>query len=234
MPPCLLLDIDGVIIRDRLLMAHVKHNAIRYVKKKLPECDEPAETNRVLYMAHGHTARGLRDSFGLDVSDYNDEVYDKSLMTHLADVLETEQFVRDAELVHRLADKGWAVTLFSNAPHKWCAPVALAISDQIKIRCPGPDMNTALMKPDPKFYLEFDNCKGYYYVDDSLKNIGAVRNLSNWRAIHFNEYERDQWNWCPQVASLEELEVMLSKQYSSANDRTDSSKLLHIQGLTQN
>jgi FMN phosphatase YigB (HAD superfamily) len=211
MPPCLLLDIDGVILRDRLLLAHVKHNATRYVKKKLPECDDPAETNRILYLAHGHTARGLRDSFGLDVSDYNNDVYDKSLMTHLAEVLETEQFIRDAEKIHELTNKGWPVTLFSNAPHNWCAPVALAISDQIKIRCPGPDMNTALMKPDPNFYREFDNCKGYYYVDDSLENIGATRGLANWRSIYFTEEQKEKWLWCPQVQSIDELVETLAR-----------------------
>jgi hypothetical protein len=191
-------------------MAHVKHNATRYVHKKLPACEDPAATNRVLYTAHGHTATGLRKSFGIDVSDYNDEVYDKSLMTHLADVLEGDQFVRDAELIHNLASSGWQVTLFSNAPHKWVDPVALAISDQIKVRCPGPDMNTARLKPDQGFYKEFDTCLGYYYVDDSLKNLGAVRRMANWRPIYFTEAEKEQWLWCPQVRSLNELSLSLS------------------------
>jgi FMN phosphatase YigB (HAD superfamily) len=191
-------------------MAHVKHNATRYVQNKLPECEDPAATNRVLYTAHGHTAIGLRKSFGIDVSDYNDEVYDKTLMTHLADVLQAEQFVRDAELIHGMASSGWQVTLFSNAPLKWVEPVALAISDKIKIRCPGPDMNTACLKPDERFYKEFDTCLGYYYVDDSLKNLGAVRRFANWRAIHFTEAEKDQWLWCPQVRSIDELSRSLS------------------------
>lgn len=216
MGPCLLLDVDGVIIRDKLLMAHVKHNATRYVKKKLPGCEDPAATNRVLYMAHGHTATGLRKAFGMDVSDYNDEVYDKSIMTHLADVLEGDQFVRDAELVHGLSAKGWEVTLFSNAPHKWVEPVALAISDKIKVRCPGPDMNTAILKPDEEFYMNFDTCLGYYYVDDSLKNLGAVRRFANWRAIHFTEAEKEQWLWCPQVRSLEELSLSLGSLWASS------------------
>ena len=216
MGPCLLLDVDGVILRDRLLLSHVKHNATRYVKKKLPGCEDPAATNRVLYMAHGHTATGLRKSFGMDVSDYNDEVYDKSLMMHLADVLEGDQFVRDAELVHGLSAKGWEVTLFSNAPHKWVEPVALAIGDNIKVRCPGPDMNTALMKPSERFYKDFDTCLGYYYVDDSLKNLGAVRKMANWRAIHFTEAEKDRWLWCPQVRSLDELSLTLGHLWTSS------------------
>ena len=54
----LLLDIDGVVIRDKPLLDHVKNNCVAYVKEKLPKCKDPQETNRVLYLANGHTARG--------------------------------------------------------------------------------------------------------------------------------------------------------------------------------
>jgi hypothetical protein len=212
--PCLLLDVDGVLLRDKLLMTHIKHNATRYVQQKLPHCKNPVETNLLLYLAHGHTAAGIR-SFGIDVSDYNDHVYDKSLMTHLADVLESQQFVRDAEIVHKLSSNGWDVTLFSNAPHKWVEPVALAINDRVSVRCPGPDMNFATMKPDERFYQEFDSCKSYYYVDDSLKNLGAVRKLPNWRPIHFTEEFPDRWQWCPQVSTIPELAFALGNMLGS-------------------
>ena len=114
--PCLLLDVDGVIIRDRLLMNHVKHNATRYVKNKLPDCKDPVLLNKHLYLAYGHTAVGLNKQFGIDVSDFNTCVYDKSLMTHLAEVLETPTFQDDAEIINDLILNGWNVTLFSNSP----------------------------------------------------------------------------------------------------------------------
>ena len=213
--PCLLLDVDGVVIRDRLLFAHVKHNATRYVEKKLPDCKDPAAVNRILYLAHGHTARGLKNAFGIDASDYNEFVYDKSLLAHLSEVLEKDEFVRDAEIVHDLTQKGWEVTLFSNAPYEWVRPVSLAINDKIKIRCPGPDITKAHLKPDVNFYKEFDTCKGYYYVDDSLKNLGTVRNWPNWRPILFSETEKDQRLWCRQVGSIPELALTLGNPWSA-------------------
>ena len=213
--PCLLLDVDGVVIRDRLLFAHVKHNATRYVEKKLPDCKDPAAVNRILYLAHGHTARGLKNAFGIDASDYNEFVYDKSLLAHLSEVLEKDEFVRDAEIVHDLTQKGWEVTLFSNAPYEWVRPVSLAINDKIKIRCPGPDITKAHLKPDVNFYKEFDTCKGYYYVDDSLKNLGTVRNWPNWRPILFSETEKDQRLWCRQVGSIPELALTLGNLWSA-------------------
>ena len=207
--PCLLLDVDGVIIRDRKLFEHVKHNADRYVAKKLPECPDPEETNRVLYLSHGHTARGLKSAFGIDASDFNDFVYDKNLMAHLADVLDSDQFRLDAETIHSLTERGWPVTLFSNAPHQWVQPVARAINDQVKIRCPGPDMTSARFKPDLSFYREFDSCESYYYVDDSLKNLGAIRPWPNWRPIYFTE-RKEKHLWCQQVSSLAELSLSLA------------------------
>ena len=213
--PCLLLDVDGVLVRDRLLSTHVKHNAARYVEKKLPDCKDPAAVNRILYLAHGHTARGLKNAFGIDASDYNEFVYDKSLLAHLSEVLEKDEFVRDAEIVHDLTQKGWEVTLFSNAPYEWVRPVSLAINDKIKIRCPGPDITKAHLKPDVNFYKEFDTCKGYYYVDDSLKNLGTVRNWPNWRPILFSETEKDQRLWCRQVGSIPELALTLGNLWSA-------------------
>jgi FMN phosphatase YigB (HAD superfamily) len=210
MAPCLLLDVDGVLVRDRLLFAHVKRNAARYVESKLPRCDDPVAVNRALYLAHGHTARGLKKAFGIDASDYNDFVYDESLMAHLADVLDTEQFRLDAATVNSLTERGWPVTLFSNAPYQWVQPVARAINDQVKIRCPGPDTSVANFKPDRAFYKEFDSaCESYYYVDDSLKNLGAVRAMPNWRPIHFTEH-KDARLWCPQVSSLPDLSSTLA------------------------
>ena len=96
----LLLDIDGVIVRDKLLMAHVKQNCIEYVRAKLPDCKNPRETNQHLYLAHGHTARGLRETFNVDTSDFNQKVYDKSVMEHLAEVIYSSEFQEEAKQIH--------------------------------------------------------------------------------------------------------------------------------------
>ena len=216
--PCLLLDVDGVVVRDRFLMAHVRHNAAEYVGRKLPTCRDPVTINRYLVLAHGHTARGLQKNFGTDASDFNEQVYDKSLMTHLSEVLETTTFQRDAETINNMILQGWPVTLFSNAPHQWVRLVALAISDQVKIRCPGPDLNKAYMKPEQGFYKEFDECKDYYFVDDSMKNLGAVRNMKNWYPIHFTDGPKSPDHWCPQVNSLNELSNTILTQQKNATD----------------
>ena len=199
----LLLDIDGVLVRDKLLLAHVKSNCVDYVRAKLPECKNPTDTNNALYLAHGHTARGLKKVFGVDTRDFNKKVYDKRLMDHLSEVIYGTEFQLEAKDVHDLSQSGWNVTLFTNSPPEWAMRVAQAIGHDIKVKCPVNDY-----KPSPSVYLDFPNDRVNVFVDDSLKNIGTARWLDKWLPVHFNEGERDPRLWCPTVGSIWELSLL--------------------------
>lgn len=196
----LLLDIDGVIVRDKLLLSHVKENCVNYVASKLPESKNPRETNKHLYLSHGHTARGLNMVFKIDTSDFNEKVYDKSVMDHLAEVIYGSEFQEEAKEIHELAQNGWKVTLFTNSPAKWANEVARAIGDEVFVVCPGPHM-----KPEVPMYTQFPKHHTHIYVDDSLKNIGTARWLPNWHSVYFNEGEKEPRLWCPQVDNMWEL-----------------------------
>jgi len=196
----LLLDIDGVLIRDKLLLEHVKDNCVRYVAAKMPECKSPANTNRLLYLGHGHTARGLQNVFQIDTSDFNEKVYDKRLMDHLAEVIYGTEFQHEAKEIHELTQKSdWKVTLFTNSPIQWAGPIARAISDNIYVDCGDSVLD---LKPDAGRYTNFSKHMTHLYVDDSLKNLGTARWLPNWHSVYFNEGPREDRLWCPQVSSI--------------------------------
>jgi FMN phosphatase YigB (HAD superfamily) len=201
----LLLDVDGVIVRDKLLMHHLNQNCVEYVRAKLPECKDPALTNKYLYLAHGHTARGLQTAFKIDTSDFNQKVYDKSLLDHLSQIIYSADFQEEAKEIHEMTQKGWNVTLFTNSPIEWASLVANAIGDEVYIKCAGPDASKTYLKPDENFYTGFSKAQTHVYIDDSLKNIGAARQLPNWHPVYFNEGEKEQHLWCPQVGSIWEL-----------------------------
>jgi FMN phosphatase YigB (HAD superfamily) len=201
----LLLDIDGVLIRDKLLLEHVKENCAEYVRSKLPESKNPRETNRLLYISHGHTARGLTSAFGIDTSDFNAKVYDKSLMDHLAEVIYTSEFQQEAKDIHELVRSDWNVNLFTNAPIEWAAPIARAIGDEVFISCAASDVSKSPIKPEAGAYTQFAKHHTHIYVDDSLKNIGTARWLPNWHPVYFNEGPTEERLWCPQVGSVWEL-----------------------------
>jgi hypothetical protein len=178
----LLLDVDGVLIRDNLLTKHIEYNINQYIRAKLPAAKDPGLIRSVLYQRYGHTGRGLNRSFGLDTSDFNEKIYDKSLMTHLAEYLNGSQFQDDSEEIYKLIQQdGWNITLFSNAPECWTLPVALAIDSRINVA------SNKHLKPEAQAYAQFDRKEKYVFVDDSITNLLTPSYLPNWKCIHYSD-----------------------------------------------
>ena len=201
----LVLDVDGVLIRDKHLLEHVKHNCVQYVAKKLPGCKDPARVNRALVQTVGHTARGLKKFHKIDVSDFNREVYNVPLRTHLWEVLSSTDFQMEAKEISELTKRGWRVTLFSNSPIEWTGEVAHAISDEIHVVCPEID---GPFKPDMSAYADFARHHTHIFIDDTIKNLETARWLPNWHPVLYSETE--QSDWCPTIGSLWELGIFTS------------------------
>lgn len=197
MSSTLLLDIDGVLIRDTVLLGHVKSNIIRYVHKKLPGHGNPQTLNNLLYRSYGHTAVGLKKEYGIDTRDFDERVYTPQVLDHLDDFLETSEFQNDAEIVRNILNIGWNVELFSNAPLVWSEPVKYAI-DQVRVK-----NNGVYEKPKIESYLQFDPSNRYVFVDDKICNLLPTLFLDNWKQIHFT---RDRGSeFMTSVSSMEEL-----------------------------
>ena len=176
----LLLDIDGVLIRDYVLLDHVKSNVVRYVSKKLPGMKRHQKINNLLYKAYGHTAIGLQEEFGLDTRDFDDYVYNRYLIAHLYDYIQTdEKFKRDAYVVRQLCDVT-NITFFSNAPPNWTEPIREAID----LRITNTHEN---LKPKFESYLKFGFDDRIVFVDDKIENLIPTVMLSNWTPIQYSE-----------------------------------------------
>ncbi|NBX48615.1 hypothetical protein EBT25_01515 [bacterium] len=180
----LLLDVDGVLVRDKQLLQHVRNNCVRYVAKKVPACKQPDRLNTAMYSMSGHTARGLRDAFAIDTSDFNDFVYDVPVRTRLWELLSSTEFQQDAAEIHKLTQNGWKVTLFTNAPIKWAGEVAHAISDEVYVRCPD-ELTHTPMKPEIAAY-DFAKHHINVFVDDKITNLTPTLKLHNWKPVYFN------------------------------------------------
>ena len=194
-----LWDVDGVLVRDKLLLEHVKDNCVRYVAAKLPEAKSPRDVNKLLYTKYGHTARGLQKAFQIDASDFNEKVYDKRLMDHLAEVIYGTEFQLEAKEIHNLSKHGWKVTLFTNSPIEWAGRVARAISDEVFVVCGETD---GPLKPEAAMYTQFPKHLTHIFVDDSLKNLKTAKHLPNWHPVLFNQGPKMHRLWCPQVSSI--------------------------------
>ena len=204
MSKMLLLDIDGVLIRDPLVLDHVKHNCVEYVRAKLPEAKDPYKVNRLLYKRYGHTARGLEKAFKIDASDFDEKVYDKKLMTHLWSYMSSTDFQKDASTICDISNSGWDVRLFSNGPLNWSIPVACAIGD-----CVGVNKDNLFLKPDPRAYSMFSHDRLKVFVDDSEINLWTAKHMKNWMCVHYDE-NRMRGRMFPTIGSFWELELLLN------------------------
>lgn len=179
----LLLDVDGVLIRDQNLLNHVKNNVVRYVRTKLPACSDPIQVNNLLYKSYGHTAIGLEKEYGIDTSDFNNKVYTPRVLEHLYDVLDySDEFSRDSKTIRRILSMGYDVELFSNAPLVWTEPVRDAL-DSFRVINGG-----EYLKPNLESYLHVnDNSVDYIFVDDKMCNLLPSLFFKNWTPVHFSE-----------------------------------------------
>lgn len=194
----ILLDVDGVLIRDRNLLNQVSVGAARYVGSKLPHEKNPVQLNRLLYKAYGHTATGLEKEYGIDTSDFDKKVYNRKLLEQLDDFLEfSEDFQKDAKTVRRLLSMGYEVELFSNAPLVWTDPVRQALD--------GFRVSTGeYSKPNIQTYLKFDKSVNYIFIDDTVCNLMPCILFKNWTPIHFSE--KCENTFIKTINSLSELD----------------------------
>ena len=187
----LLLDVNGVVLRDRELLTHVNDNCVAYVQKKVPLSKDPKETARLLCNAYGHVSKGLQKVYGIDTRDFVDEVYDKRLMSHLQAVVCGTDFQEDAAIIHGLAHMhDWKVSLVTNAPLRWARCIKDAIGDVYIVS-----------NKDEATYPEHHV---HLYVDDSLDNIKEKMGRPNWSPILYTNSKAKKAPYI-QVCSFEEL-----------------------------
>lgn len=154
----LLLDVDGVIVRNKTLLNTVSRKCVKYVQKKHPmqiSDDEAHRINKVLYTQYGHTLLGVNalcevypsdskiDTVRMQRNNYYDFdelVYDNDTMNMLYHFLDSQEFMMDTvslanmcSCIHSCAYPAH-ICLFSNAPKKWCDAVANKIHDLYKVK----------------------------------------------------------------------------------------------------
>lgn len=202
----LLLDVDGVLVRNPELVQKVDDNVARYVSKKLPHSKNPKVIAKMLFKKYGHTAIGLKQAFRVDASDFDEFVYDRKLIDSLWEHLSGNEFQKEAEIVSNIADKVPTI-LFSNSPPQWTIPVASAISDAVSISSP------LYLKPDRRAYKSFPPNIEYLFVDDRLANVKTADKFENWHPILFS----DTKSKFATIGSIWELDLLVNSVLKDGN-----------------
>jgi hypothetical protein len=204
----ILLGATGVTVRDKLLLAHVKCNMEEYVRLRAPDVKDPRAFTASLERHWGHVKLGLRDMYPLeDFSDFDKKVYNRSLLHHLTTHLKSDEFYHDTKrpVQEFINDDEHTVTLFSNAPLAWTAPIAWAIDPRCDVYIPS---NAGFHLPDPRAYeAATDGLYGpHIIVDDKLTNLLPIVHDRDFIAYHFTDKFTGIF---PTIQSIDELGVLL-------------------------
>jgi hypothetical protein len=179
-----------------------------YVRQRIPEVKDPRRFTASLERHWGHVKLGLHDMYPLDdFSDFDKKVYNRSLLNHLSAHLKSDEFYRDTKgaVQEFINDDEHLVTLFSNAPLSWTAPIAWAIDPRCDVYIPS---RKGIYLPDPRAYEAItDGMYGpHIIVDEKLINLLPTVYKQDFIAYQFT----DQFSGIfPTIRSLDELRLLL-------------------------
>lgn len=192
MSSSILLDFDGVLIKNKNLGKLIEQKSIEFIKhkysKSLHEC---TLVNTHFYKTYGHTALGLDTSnYKQNILDYNQFVFSKLDYNELANMITDS----DKELLSRMKEYSYSFGLFTNAPLSWCENICHIAGTDIEHFIDDTKLFTSdngLIKPKDEFYTHVENKlkkdKTIHFIDDSLINLnGIIASNPKWVTHHID------------------------------------------------
>lgn len=199
----ILVDFDGVIVKNRAAGSYVKHKIEKFVQKVTPIKDPKlAEIyNKELYTSHGHTLLGLR-KHGCDVSlaEFNKYLYgDTRCYSDLK--MDDKEMNEWRTFRDEMKKKGYELKLFSNSGKQWMSHFlkddADADSDLFEFhdfldKFRDEPIYDSLLKPRREIYdMIMSNYKKsvYYFIDDKVTNFAYIQNDPRWIKLWLTNYD---------------------------------------------
>jgi len=191
----LVFDIDGVIVRNKILLSNVGANCSNFIrlidKNKLTEAEADTYNNK-LYKDYGHSLKGwLHENNKYDIIShrryidnnfmrqlFNRYVYDDVLLNDLRSYLFTDMFTNNEDYTYLLLIQNMCINnnlpiyLYSNAPMSWCSLVANKMKiNHNNVYSSDHDLlsKQLLYKPDIRSYNKV--------ATDILKNNEEIKNI---------------------------------------------------------
>lgn len=194
MSKCLLLDFDGVMLKNKGLSTYQQRRSAKFVQKhtymNLSTCEE---LNRLYYPTYGHTVTMLNKLFNSNTTleEYNEFVFDRKQLKRLNNLLDKEtinhmiSFEKFIDKSNTNQDVSWSI--FTNAHINWilhfCERIGLQGFAEDKVIWP---VELTYLKPNEDAYIsvekQFDSTDTFIFIDDSLVNIQAAQQRG-WECI---------------------------------------------------
>lgn len=183
----LLLDFDGVVIKNHNAYKEVTKRCVNLVHKTIPNItkDQAALINKDIYENYGHTVYGLQKmGYSITMQDFNDIIYndfDYDLWFRRLKDTNKDDVVAFEKLYDFCTGKNIPIYMFSNAPDSWCNNIMSNI-DMEYTKIPSTKMFTSVLKPDVRSYHDIDNhiTDDICFVDDKYSNLYPIIDRSKW------------------------------------------------------
>ncbi len=195
----ILLDFDGVVLRNERICSVINDRSIQYVAKKKNMRYNDAKTyNSRMYKSRGHTALSFDNSM-----TYHDEVCEYNL--NVFHNLDFNQDIRphinehDVSHINELLlsfEGGKKPGLFTNTPLLWVHETLGMLGFDIDEVFDTDLLFTSdkgLVKPKLDAYEYINRCcedEHIVFIDDSEKNINACEKYDNWIGLHVPTYNK--------------------------------------------
>lgn len=233
--PVLLVDFDGVVVKNAQAVSYVGDKAARFVANRvaLPNLSIAKDYNRELYTGHGHTLLGLR-KHGHDVHlrEYNEYLYgDVSKYSHLS--LNTYEHIDWKAFLEAAKNMDFDVKFFSNSSSKWMShflPVDDTTYSMYEFQwylesMAHQNIFNTMLKPHRNMYdtlMYSYPGRTYHFVDDKVANFAYVQDDPRWSKYWFtnntfdnNIYTMKKRMYC--VGSLRDVVRLMDKNNAHAN-----------------
>lgn len=206
------LDVNGVVYRNNKVLNNIRQNIVQYCAKELnTSLTQARKINHILHAEYGHTYKGLKEIYDIDKTllHFNTEVYNSTLFNDVYkvqdDVYDHMHFQILKDTIRKCELSDIPVYLFTNAPMIWCHHILNVsglnqyIPETNIISCDHHIMTYYKedgLKPLNDIYATLQQYIEHKYhlyeplfiiVDDSLKNLTPIINLSSWIPIYYNE-----------------------------------------------
>lgn len=203
----LLLDFDGVIIKNKKIIRYQYQRSAKFVQKHLHVPISTADNlNRKYFPKYGHTVIMLNEHFQIPVTleEYNDYVFPKQQIYRLDSLIDKKTFEHGNDFAKHFKSKDYQTSIFTNAHVNWVTTFADIFDLPIEEHNIIWPQSLDLLKPMPKAY---DNVSDFFkeadriiFVDDSEQNIEYPSRLQKWQTYHFKP--KDTSNTLNQILNV--------------------------------
>tara|TARA_Y100000996_G_C22477013_1_gene624594 strand:- start:140 stop:799 length:660 start_codon:yes stop_codon:yes gene_type:complete len=192
----ILLDFDGIILRNENISKIIEEKSIDFVHKKLNKpYSKSKRINKFLYRTYGHTANGVAKYTSEKpedvVLDYNNFVFDNINYQDISSYLTKEDKKRIDMLSHRSEISDHKFGLFTNAPLSWCENLFYHLDEDLFNMIDYNKVFTSdegVLKPNISVYKNIENNldNKIHFIDDSYINLLPVKDNKKWKTYLIN------------------------------------------------